>query len=30
LRLSAEDIAAIEGIDRGQREINPGWGPAWD
>ncbi|MDB5588418.1 MAG: Aldo/keto reductase [Devosia sp.] len=30
LRLSAEDIVAIEGVDRGQREINPGWGPAWD
>jgi 2,5-diketo-D-gluconate reductase B len=30
LTLSAEDIAAIEGVDRGQREINPSWGPAWD
>ncbi len=30
LRLTQEDITAIEGIDRGQREINPGWGPAWD
>ena len=30
LRLSAEDILAIEGVDRGQREINPSWGPKWD
>jgi 2,5-diketo-D-gluconate reductase B len=30
LRLSAEDILAIEGLDRGQRAIDPSWGPAWD
>jgi 2,5-diketo-D-gluconate reductase B len=30
LQLSADDITVIEGVDRGQREINPGWGPAWD
>lgn len=30
LVLDAGDIAAIEGLDRGQREIDPSWGPAWD
>jgi len=30
LTLSAEDIRTIEGVDRGQRVINPDWGPEWD
>lgn len=30
LTLSAEEIAAIERIDRGQRASNPEWGPDWD
>jgi len=30
LTLSAADIAAIESVDRGQRVIDPPWGPEWD
>lgn len=30
LRLSEEEIRTIEGLDRGQRAINPEWGPDWD
>lgn len=30
IQLSAEEIAAIEAVDRGQRVINPVWGPKWD
>lgn len=30
LQLSPEDMAAIDGLDRGQREIDPSWGPDWD
>lgn len=30
LVLSREDIALIETVDRGQREIDPAWGPDWD
>jgi 2,5-diketo-D-gluconate reductase B len=30
LALTPDDMAAIATIDRGQREINPAWGPAWD
>lgn len=30
LVLSDDDIAAIEAIDRGQRVIDPAWGPDWD
>jgi len=30
IELSADEMAAISGLDRGQREINPGWGPKWD
>ncbi|MBO9591037.1 aldo/keto reductase [Devosia sp.] len=30
LVLSAADIATIETVDRGQRVIDPAWGPDWD
>jgi 2,5-diketo-D-gluconate reductase B len=30
LRLSDEDIAAIDQLDRGERIANPGFAPAWD
>ncbi|KRA99769.1 aldo/keto reductase [Devosia sp. Root685] len=30
LTLNAEEIRVIEGLDRGQREIDPAWGPDWD
>ena len=30
LALSDADIAAIEAVDRGQRVIDPAWGPDWD
>jgi 2,5-diketo-D-gluconate reductase B len=30
LRLSKADIAAIRGLDRGERYIDPAWGPDWD
>ena len=30
LVLSDADIAAIEAVDRGQRVIDPAWGPDWD
>ena len=30
IRLAPEEIAAIEAIDRGERVIDPAWGPAWD
>lgn len=30
IRLSAEDIAAIETLDRNGRQINPVWSPKWD
>lgn len=30
LRLSDAEIAAIETLDRGQRVIDPAWGPDWD
>ena len=30
LRLDPADIAAIETLDRGQRAIDPEWGPDWD
>jgi 2,5-diketo-D-gluconate reductase B len=30
LTLDAADIAAIEAVDRGQRVIDPAWGPDWD
>lgn len=28
--LSADDLAAIAGRDKAERQINPAWGPAWD
>jgi len=30
IKLAPDEMAAIARIDRGQREINPGWGPKWD
>lgn len=30
LALSAEEIRIVEGVDRGQRVIDPDWGPDWD
>ena len=30
LRLSTEDITAIEALDRGERVANPGFAPRWD
>lgn len=30
LTLTDEDIGAIEAVDRGQRVIDPPWGPVWD
>ncbi|WP_375450660.1 aldo/keto reductase [uncultured Devosia sp.] len=30
VQLTADEIAMIEGVDRGQREIDPSWGPDWD
>ena len=30
IKLAPDEMAAISRIDRGQREINPGWGPKWD
>jgi 2,5-diketo-D-gluconate reductase B len=30
LRLSAADIAAIDGLERGERLVNPDFAPAWD
>jgi 2,5-diketo-D-gluconate reductase B len=30
LRLSAEDIAAIDGLERGERLVSPDFAPAWD
>lgn len=30
LTLSDDEIAAIAGVDRGARQINPSWGPKWD
>ena len=30
LVMSSADIAAIESVDRGQRVIDPDWGPDWD
>ena len=30
LVLSDADMVAIEGVDRGQRVIDPDWGPQWD
>lgn len=30
LTLTEEDIRIIEGLDRGQRVIDPDWGPDWD
>ena len=30
LRLSTEDMAAIEALDRGERVANPGFAPRWD
>lgn len=28
--LSADELAAIAGCDKAERQINPSWGPAWD
>jgi 2,5-diketo-D-gluconate reductase B len=30
LTLTADEIRTIEGVDRGQRVIDPDWGPHWD
>ena len=30
LELSAEELAAIDGLDRGIRVVDPAWGPDWD
>jgi 2,5-diketo-D-gluconate reductase B len=30
LRLAADDIAAIDALDRGERLVSPDFGPAWD
>lgn len=30
IRLTEADLAAIRGLDRGERYINPEWGPDWD
>ena len=30
LSLSSEEMVAIEAIDRGNRVIDPEWGPIWD
>ena len=30
LELTPEDLAAIETVDRGERVVDPSWGPAWD
>jgi 2,5-diketo-D-gluconate reductase B len=30
LRLSGDDIAAIDGLERGERLVSPDFGPAWD
>ena len=30
LRLSTEDMTAIEALDRGERVANPGFAPRWD
>lgn len=30
LRLAADDIAAIDGLERGERLVSPDFGPAWD
>ncbi|WP_373354524.1 aldo/keto reductase [Pseudoroseicyclus sp. CXY001] len=30
IRLTAGEIERIEGLDRGERSIDPDWGPAWD
>jgi len=30
LRLSTEDMAAIEALERGERVANPGFAPRWD
>jgi 2,5-diketo-D-gluconate reductase B len=30
LTLTADEIRTIEGVDRGQRVIDPDWGPDWD
>ena len=30
LQLSADDISAIEALDRNQRTVDPEWGPDWD
>jgi 2,5-diketo-D-gluconate reductase B len=28
--LTEDEIRTIEGVDRGQRVIDPDWGPDWD
>ncbi|HHY50112.1 MAG TPA: aldo/keto reductase [Alphaproteobacteria bacterium] len=30
IRLTADEVRAIEGCDRGERQINPPWSPPWD
>ena len=30
LRLTAAEMAAIDGIERHLRQVDPAWGPAWD
>jgi 2,5-diketo-D-gluconate reductase B len=30
LQLSADDIAAIDGLERGERLVSPDFGPVWD
>ena len=30
IQLSAEEVAAIEKLDRNGRQINPAWSPKWD
>jgi 2,5-diketo-D-gluconate reductase B len=30
LMLTEDEIRTIEGVDRGQRVIDPDWGPDWD
>jgi 2,5-diketo-D-gluconate reductase B len=30
VRLSADDIAAIDALERGERLVSPDFGPVWD
>ncbi len=30
LRLTPDDLAAIRALDRGERQVDPDWSPAWD